>query len=207
MVRIKHSKTATAPGDLNCSDWNSDHEIAEPLELADVENLKLLGYTLVEEKKDLSGVSSVVFDNLNGDEDVKYLIEGNIAITANSADRYLSLIPNGIITNQSNKYFSSYVDTSAYMESIVNRGGSILYLTQCGWSLNSYNRFVAEFFAKTGFPRLLKTRSSVFVSSVRYMDQYVDSYWNDLVTLITSLTLSITSGSSFSGDVRLWKVI
>ena len=66
MVRIVHNKTATKPGDLNCSDWNSDHEIAEPLELADIENLKLLGYTLVEEKILPSGSTSCVFDNLNG---------------------------------------------------------------------------------------------------------------------------------------------
>jgi hypothetical protein len=167
----------------------------------------LLGYELIEEKTLPAGTTTCTFSNLNGDEDVKYFITGEINIVSNGADRYLTLQPNGITTNQTNKYHSSYKDTTAYLEHLVDRGGAVLFLTQSGWSSNSFNIFSAEFYVKTGHIRLLKTSSSVFVSTTQFMVQTVDSYWDNSITNIESLTLSLTSGGSMSGTIKLWKVI
>lgn len=200
-MRIIHPKHITNPGDLDCSDYNSDHLVVEGIQLEDLNEVKLLGYTLVEEKKDLSGVDSVTFSGLNGDIDEEYLIETDITINSPGVAAFLLLLPNGVSSDQKTN------SLLIYNGNLTRETTSNLVLSRTDWAESGHVQSKSTFFAKTGFVRVL-TGKSLFVpsSTVDLSSRHDSGRWTNSTTLITSLVIN-TSPGTLSGTIRLWKKI
>lgn len=170
--------------------WNAKHK-----------PYKLLGYELVEEKKDFSGVSNVTFDGLNGDEDIEYLFEYILSVANGKPDPMLFIRPNSISSGYNSQLTRNWLNT-----------GNALYNTTLlllsthgikGATIYQYGN--VKIYAKTGLPRL-SIGEGVSISSTESMTLRSGGVLIDSVTNITSFLFGIES-STFSGTIRLWKKI
>lgn len=175
---------------LQCAYYNKDHKI-----------VNMLGYELVEEKELPAGTTTCTFNNLDGNEDEKYLIEFNGVIINTTPDNQIKILLNNISSN-----------SKATVKRVTSAGqliSSYAYMTllQCGYSQNVTASFTAKFWSKTGRQRII--RSDFYYSPVDGADVLMgssSSLFNDLVTNVTSIVIS-SLNNSFSGTIRLWKRI
>jgi len=187
---INHAKEASVDNKFGIADLNADHKITN-----------MLGYELVEEKDLPAGTTTCTFSNLDGDSDVEYLLEGDISIIANGADRLIYLYPNNVSSGFSGSRHHIYQSGSIGYESL-----STFYVVANGWNSDSNNHFDCKILAKTGVMRLFKSETIDAIPN-HNGGQTINCVWSDTITNITSLVLLITSGGSFSGKIRLWKRI
>lgn len=187
---IYHEKVASEDNRYGIDDLNAKHK-----------SFNLLGYELVEEKKDLSGVSSVTFSGLNGDEDIEYLLEVNGLMLNGATDNQLYIVPNsansGLHSIVSRSYGSG-TDSTYYTR---------MSLLRCGFSKNNNVTLKCYIPSKSGRIRIGRcVFSSVAYDITGIIDGNSTIVFANSVDVINSLSV-LCLNNSFSGDMLLWKKI
>ena len=157
---------------------------------------------LIEEKTLPVGTTSIEFTGLNGDEDIEYILEGKITTSGIANDTPIQLKPNNLATNQgSTCHYFIHNNHNSY--------GNLTYLllarqhTTATFQMTILSRLLA----KTGQIRVLKSSANIVVSNLSYYGQFdYAGFWTDTTTNITSLVISVGSGS-ISGIIKLYKLV
>jgi hypothetical protein len=134
-----------------------------------------------------SAVSSLTFDNLDGDTHKNYLLISRIylpsGVGAGGATLTVTLRPNGLTTGVATTYRSSFGASSS-------QGSWALAHSLLSAGATSYGLVTTNIAASTGKPRLIKSNSSWYSSGVAALvDSESATRWSDTSTNITSLVI------------------
>jgi len=146
----------------------------------------------------VTNTPSVIFSNLNGDEDEEYVIEAKLI--GNSCTK-LTLVPNPITIGGRSFYIRDVYGGVS--------GGAVdeLRLAYLEWTATgTYINITASLVAKTGRWRYFKTKSFwEYLAQGNAVSHSADVYIKDTTTNITSLT--INGNGNFSGTIKLYKMV
>lgn len=184
--------------------WNAKHKF-----------YKLLGYELVEAKEDIVNESSVLFENLDGDADIEYFIEGKLTFSA-AGESVITCVPNGDNTHDyqmvsvfDGVYHVYGVERTSWRDTEYG-----LALMRTNWGVMAgKGKFSGTLDAISGQTREYEGKSNAFYGD-RQMRLSYQGDWNNTDDNITTLLISRiptqnnidgTLLGTFSGYIRLWK--
>ena len=189
-MRITHAKIASPTNRVNIDDFNADHVISGAY-----------GYTLIEEKVLGVGSTQALFENLNGEDEEEYFLEGFIVLTSDASS--LCLYPNSDTA-------ANYVGVVLYGLNPSSTGASnttALRLGQINNTAITQLRFTASFYPKSGFLRQFESHCSHALAG-RSLITHNSGHWTNIVDPVNSLLIKLDGASgSFQGKIRLWKRI
>lgn len=208
-MQIKHSKVSNVADGADTSvvrpsDWNANHVITGIPDLYNQINGKIKIPVLIQSQTP-SGMSSVTFSNLNGDNDVEYRFEYDLVIST-SADSYLKVQPNGITSSQkyTRLYASNYNGTSDQGTGV----GAFILLAQSGWNKSCIVSGDMTFKAASGQNRRAYGTGSLICTDFSEMGTaFIGNYWGDTTTNITSFVLALTGSATMTGTLNLYKMV
>lgn len=159
------------------------------------------GWELVERKTLAAGTTTVTFNNLNSSVDPVYLIRFDLALVASGADRFLTIRPNAITTNQRSILPTSYATSSD------NNARTDLTIARSGWSRDGHFYGQIEWNVKPGNSRIGRGQW-VFLPTDNSNLQLGHSAigWTDTSTNITYLDI-VLSGGSISGIIEIYRLV
>ena len=189
-MKINHAKVASPTNRVNIDDFNADHVISGAY-----------GYTLIEEKVLGVGSTQALFENLNGEDEEEYFLEGFIVLTSDASS--LCLYPNSDTA-------ANYVGVVFYGLNPSSTGASnttTLRLGQPNNNVITQLRFTASFYPKSGFLRQFESHCSHALAG-RSLITHNAGHWTNIVDPVNSLLIKLDGASgSFQGKIRLWKRI
>lgn len=190
---VKHNSTADGDPLIDGDDWNANHTITG-------------GGTvripvLIETKTLSAGTTTTTFSSLNGNNDEEYLIKGEIQYAGTSSgDNWLKLSPNASDSNCKSVGF--WVDSGGHGQLT---GQDYFYIAGNLSQNNPPVSFITTFNAKSGgVARVMM--SNMIVGTTKINMTRTGGIYNDTSTNITSLVVSLGSGS-FSGTIKLYKMV
>jgi len=134
-----------------------------------------------------SNVSSITFDNLDGDTHKNYFLISRVylpsGVGAGGATLNVTLRPNGLTTNIATTYRSS-------VNASTSHGSWALAHPLISAGALSYGLTITDILATTGKPRFLKSNYSWYSSGLSALvDTEEVTRWSDTTTNITSLVI------------------
>ena len=156
---------------------------------------------LIKEKIFTEAVTSYTFDDLNGDEDIEYVIQGKI-INNYSGATYFGLRFNNDSGNNYYIQFLKGIGTAAAGENINLNYCWIGY----GEAVNSLIDFKIRFLALSGTSRLIQGYTGFWNTGSYYRNYNTTINWNNSIDNITSIVLwsSQTNAIGAGSRVGIW---
>jgi len=166
--------------------------------LSKIQSGILEGYELISEVEVNANTTTVTFSNLNGDEDVEYilLVSFKNASTVDECAYYFC--PNGLTTNLSSQRI--HVDGSAVSAA---RYSYAFFLTNV--ELNGGTGFaVVHYYAKSGVQRRHVSLTSMRDTTTLIRAASFAGLWNETETVITSLEIKANQTNGIGAGSKLF---
>ena len=202
-LEITHPEKPTEQDKIDDNDYMLPHTINGVLpDFTGLSGLYIRIPVLVEEKTISSPSSSVTFENLNGDNDKKYLLITDITLTRQSqAYSNLILKPNN---DSSNGKSYTVGGVSGSNPNKIEANYIIIGFTdnsQTGIVNSIFNIYPITGKNRTALGKILSQRGT-------YISSYISSsYYSVTNTNITSFVIASTDGGTFTGTIKLYKFI
>lgn len=200
---IVHPEKPTEQDKIDDNDYMLPHQINGVLpDFSNFPGAKIRLPILIE-KKTLTDVSSVLFKNLNGDQDIEYLFVYDLTIPNSANGGNIKMNPNSISTNQ--RYAASGAD---YNNSSHYRWrGAQLYFAHFEPNLLIRTLGQVTFYAKTGQTRVNEGKNRIYGSNNNIWIIDFSSIWTETSTKVTSILLDMDVEKTFSGIINLYKIV
>lgn len=156
---------------------------------------------LIEEKIITSAVNSVTFASLNGNSDEEWLLITDI-ISNSAGDLYLK--PNNAVS----PYVSDYSLSSTIQSTVSCGAGAPTGYIQLGFGDSAFQNLHSEtnIFSKSGKPRIFINKSFFRTNTKLAIENHFYS-WGNTADNITSLVCGIDGAGTFTGKIRLYKMV
>lgn len=196
-ITITHPEKPTEENKIDDDDYMLPHHVDG--HIPEITPLGTILIPLLIETKNFEAVSSITFENLNGDTDEIYYIIGQYQNSGTNIKT--SLKPNNIDTNQ------LYNGHQVFQSSSGRQANKSMMLSNSYSSASNKIRITAMLYAKTGLYRNIENRYSLSgPGSSSPLNEIGNSQWSDTTTNITSLVIAPASGT-FTGTISLYKMV
>lgn len=204
-VSVTHSKVSgkSNPADgsiVGGEDWDDEHVVSG------IPFTPLIGSTvripvLIESKTLSAGTTTTTFSSLNGDSDLEYLLLFDLTLASASGDHQLNLYFNSDTGSNYDRVNHGVLDSTHGVGEDTQT-----FITYQRSSETTYTSGKVEIQAKTGKQR---TYSSDYIFNAGTYNRVYNNtiWWSNTANNLTSIVLTMQSGSSMSGTIKLYKMI
>lgn len=201
-LKITHPEKPTESDKIDDNDYMLPHDIEGVLpDLSSFPGAKIRLPILIEEKTLSLGTTSVTFQNLDGNTDEEYLIVSELSIVSGGSDKNIQIKPN----NQTGTSMSVIYNNDA-STTVSAASRNLLQITGSCFSQDTFSKAIGRFHAKSGIIRTFFCDVYLLSTSHKSHQQYA-GYWSNIADNITSLVFVVDSGGSFSGRIKLYKMV
>lgn len=202
-LEITHPEKPTLQDKIDDNDYMLPHHLAGVLpDFSNFPGAKIRLPILIE-KKTLTDVSSVLFENLNGDQDMEYLFVYDLTFPNSANGGNIKMNPNGISTDQ--RFAASGADYNS--NNHYRWQGAQLYFAHFEPNLLIRTLGQVTFYAKTGQTRVNEGKNRIYGSNNNIWIIDFSSIWSETSINVTSILLNMDVVKTFSGIINLYKIV
>lgn len=202
-IEITHPEKPTEQDKIDDNDYMLPHKITGVLpDFSSFPDTNIKIPILIETKTVSTGVNSVLFEDLDGDNDLEYYIIIDITCTAPTGSIRLNLYPNSSTTNIIGVQFGARTLSGPFRW---DNNELLLGYAEVGTPVSVYA--TATFTAKTGKNRKF-TNQFITLRGTQIFNVINTGFYTETSTNITSLLIKlVTSTHTFTGTIKLYKLV